>query len=397
MTDRDIDSDEAAARAGQPDPDHRLAAAEDADGLAFPLGRVPEPREACEVAPGILLLRMPLPWSLDHINLYALADGDGWTVVDCGIRSKHSMQIWQDWLNGPLGGRPLRRIIATHHHPDHIGLAAWLAARFGLTIHASRAAWLTARTLALDIGAEPPEEVLAFSRRAGLSDAMIAAQREAGWGNYARLVAPLPVGYRRIDGGETIRIGDDDWRAIETAGHAPGHISLWCAARGLLISGDQLLPLISSNVSVHPTEPAGDPLAEWLEGLARLRVLPDDTLVLPSHNVPFTGLGPRLDALIGKHVTRMAAVVQMCENAPCAAVDVFPALFRRRVSGMEYMMATGEALAHLHFLEAACVLAREETDGVARFRAVSGYDIDAVHARLDAVTARARERGPWRA
>lgn len=397
MAEQDFDSDEATARAGPPDPDHRLTLAEETEGLAFPLGRVPAAGEACEVAPGILLLRMPLPWSLDHINLYALADGDGWTAIDFGIRSKHSIRVWEDWLTGPLGGRPVRRAIATHHHPDHIGLAASIAARFGLTIHMSRAAWLTARTLELDIGTEPPAEVLAFSRRAGLSAESIEAQRQAGWGNYARLVERLPVGYRRIDGGDRLRIGDDDWRAIETAGHAPGHLSLYCAERRLLISGDQLLPLISSNVSVHPTEPQGDPLAEWLEGLARLRALPEDTLILPSHNVPFTGLGPRLGALISKHATRMAGVVAMCAEAPRAAVDVFPALFRRRVSGMEYMMATGEALAHLHFLEASGVLAREEREGVARFHKVCDYDMDAVHARLDAVTARARERGPWRA
>ena len=224
---------------------------------------------------------------------------------------------------------------------------------------------------------------------------MLEAQRRSGWGNYARIVTPLPVGYRRLAGGDVLAIGADRWHVIETGGHAPGHLSLYCPARRLLISGDQVLPLISSNVSVYPTEPFGNPLAEWLDGLARMRALPEDVLVLPSHNTPFLGLRRRLDALIDKHLTRLQAVAELCRT-PATAVDVFPALFKRRLSGLEFALATGEALAHLHYLEALAVVAREEQDGVARFRTVGGWDPEPIRKELARITAREKETATWR-
>ncbi len=377
-----------------PDPDHPVPLDEDGAGLRFP--HAPPPLgETRALAPDLLWLRMPLPWSLDHINLYLIDEGAGWLAIDSGIRSKDLEARWEAVFAGAMGGRPLVRVLATHHHPDHIGLAGWLAARFGAPILASREAWLMARTLQLDVRPEPPEEVIAFARRAGLDDAMLAAQRRSGWGNYAKIVAPLPVGYRRLSGGDVLAVGADRWHVIETGGHAPGHLSLYCPARRLLVSGDQVLPLISSNVSVYPTEPLGNPLAEWLEGLARMRALPEDVLVLPSHNAPFFGLRRRLDALIDKHLARLEAVAELCRT-PATAVDVFPALFRRRVSGLEFALATGEALAHLHYLESRGVVVREESDGVARFRAIAAFDPEPVAAQLACVTATEQERAPWR-
>ncbi len=377
-----------------PDPDHPVPLDEDGAGLRFP--HPPPPLgETRALAPDLLWLRMPLPWSLDHINLYLVDEGAGWLAIDSGIRSKDLQARWEAVFAGAMGGRPLARVLATHHHPDHIGLAGWLAARFEVPVLASREAWLMARTLQLDVRPEPPEEVIAFARRAGLDAAMLEAQRRSGWGNYARIVAPLPVGYRRLAGGDVLAIGADRWHVIETGGHAPGHLSLYCPARRLLISGDQVLPLISSNVSVYPTEPFGNPLAEWLDGLARMRALPEDVLVLPSHNTPFLGLRRRLDALIDKHLTRLQAVAELCRT-PATAVDVFPALFKRRLSGLEFALATGEALAHLHYLEALAVVAREEQDGVARFRTVGGWDPEPIRKELARITAREKETATWR-
>jgi len=397
MTDQPQTAESDAAEARPADPDHPDTRRERAEGLAFPHDPAPEPGEMRDLGGGLHWIRMPLPWSLDHINLYALEAETGWTIVDTGVRSKDIKRHWQALLDGPMAGKPVARILVTHHHPDHIGCAAWLAEKYAAPVYATRSAWLLARTLSLDIGKEPPAEVIAFLRRAGLPEEMIEKQRQAGWGNFAKLVETLPVGYRRIAGGDTLHLAGADWRVIETGGHAPGHASLFNADRRLLIAGDQVLPLISSNVSVYPTEPYGNPLDEWLEGLARMRALPGDTLVLPAHNRPFTGLHARLEALIGKHVERMGDLAQLC-RAPKAATEVFSALFLQRISREGFTMATGEALAHLHFLEAEGVLARETgDDGVDRFAQVAAYDEAGLRARLDAITETERESLPWAA
>lgn len=378
-----------------PDPDHPDSRRDSAEGLSFPFSERPAPGTATEVGPGVVWIRMPLPWSLDHINLYAISDGDGWALVDTGIDAQDIRGHWQTVFAGAFDGRPVTRMIVTHHHPDHIGLAGWVASLFDAPILATRNAYLLARVLMLDVADTPPDEVLAFSRRAGFTWDQVDKLRARGWGNFARLVAPLPVGFRRIGGGDVLSIGGADWHVIETAGHAPGHASLYDPAKKLLISGDQILPRISSNVSVYPTEPDGNPLAEWLDGLARMRALPDDTLVLPAHNTPFYGLRVRLDALIGKHVSRLGDVAALCDE-PCAAVDIFPALFRQRVTRDNIALATGEAIAHLHWLEAAGVVQRlPEDDGVARFRKVADYDMAGVTARLDMITQQARETAAW--
>jgi len=383
--------------AGPADPDHPDPQRERGDGLAFPHDPAPEPGDSRDLGGGLHWIRMPLPWSLDHINLYALAGEDGWTLVDTGIASKTTQAHWQALLDGPLGDLPVARILVTHHHPDHIGCAAWLAEAYGAPIYATRVCWLLARTLSLDVAEEPPEEVIAFLRRAGLPEDMIEAQRRAGWGNFAKLVAPLPVGYRRIAGGDTLQLAGTDWQVIETGGHAPGHASLVDPHRRMLLAGDQILPLISSNVSVYPTEPYANPMAEWLEGLARMRALPADTLVLPAHNRPFIGVDARLEALIAKHVDRMADLAELC-RAPKAATEVFPALFLQRILRDGYTMAAGEALAHLHFLEAEGVLGREPgADGVDRFVQVAAYDAARIRARLEAVTQAEKEDPAWAA
>ncbi len=387
----------------EPGADHRLPARTDASVLEYPWREAPAPGEVIALPDGIGWLRMPLPWALDHINLYLLPDGgdDRFALVDTGIRSRGTKAAWRRLLRAGDGGGARRRIrptrlLLTHHHPDHLGLAGWFAREFGLEVHASRVCWLYARTLWFDKAAEVPAEVLVFFRRAGFSADSIDRLRAVGWGRYREGVERLPIGVRRIDPAVPLEIGGRPWWAIETAGHAPGHLSFFDPARRVLVSGDQVLPEISSNVSVYPSEPFGNPLAEWLEGLARMRALPGDTLVLPAHNLPFRGLHRRLEQLLGKHVERLGGVAEMCAERPRTAVEIFPALYRRRVAGMEYMMATGEALAHLHFLEAEGVLAREEAaDGAHRFVRRASYDPDRVVRRLEKVTRMERETAPW--
>ncbi|WP_281300344.1 MULTISPECIES: MBL fold metallo-hydrolase [unclassified Iodidimonas] len=385
------------AHARPPDPDHRLPAADDEAGaLRYPIKDAPASGGTHAIAAGITWLRMPLPWSLDHINLYLIDEGESWSLIDSGVRSDEAIALWRDLFANQLQGRPISRMIITHHHPDHLGLAGWVAEQFKAPILASRSAYLLARSLLLDVRDEAPAEALDFARRTGFTEAMIEKIRLGGWGNFNQVVWPLPIGYQRMAGGDRLSLGGTSWHLIETAGHAPGHISLYSPDRKILISGDQVLPRISSNVSVYPTEPDGNPLDEWLTGLARLRALPDDTLVLPSHNEPFYGLRARLDALIHKHVSRLNGVVALCEK-PATAIDIFPALFRRRVRGMEFSMAAGEAVAHLHFLLALGVVSRTVEEGVARFQRKADYDETAVRKKLDQITEQERNAAPWAA
>ncbi len=387
----------------EPGADHRLGLRERPQGIRYPVAEPPEPAEVVRLPGGIGWVRMPLPWALDHINLYLLPEEEGpaglrYALVDTGIRSATTRRLWRRLARRLAGAGPerlLTRVLLTHHHPDHLGLAGWFAGQYGLALHASRTCWLYAHALWHQKGPQVPDEVIAFFRRAGFREEALEKIRRGGWGRYREGVARLPIGVHRITPDEPLDLGGARWWPIETAGHAPGHISFYAPALGVLVSGDQLLPEISSNVSVYPGEPWGNPLAEWLVSLARLKALPADTLVLPAHNRPFTGLHHRLDRLIARHIERLAAVAALCHKEERTALEVFPALYRRRVAGMEVMMATGEAIAHLHFLEAEGVVTRRETDGVARFRAVRDFDPEPVLARLAAATEHERRHASW--
>lgn len=324
-------------------------AAMTARGLTYPSGPAPEAGQAVEVAPGILWLRLPLPLSLNHINVYALADGDGWTLVDTGLKTEASRAGWEAALAGPLGGRPVRRVICTHMHPDHIGLAGWLCARFDAPLLMSRLEYVTARMLIADEGQPAPDSGEVFYRAAGWSDEQIARWR-TGYGGFGKAVAAMPSAYLRLSDNDLVRIGEDDWRVVIGEGHSPEHVSLWRERDGVMLSGDQILPRISSNVSVWPTEPEGDPLGEWLRSLNTLKArLPGDLFVLPSHGDPFYGVTTRLEALIRGHEVALKRLERTLRT-PSRAVDVFSALFARPVGDEVLSMATGEAIAHLNYL-----------------------------------------------
>ncbi|HUW79843.1 MAG TPA: MBL fold metallo-hydrolase, partial [Acidocella sp.] len=301
------------------------------------------------IVPGAYWVRMRLPMQLNHINLWLLEDGDGWTVVDTGVRDEPTAAAWEALFTGPMAGRPVKRVIVTHLHPDHVGMAGWLVRRFDIMLWMSRTDYLMCRNLVADTGQEAPKEGVRFYRAAGFSDEMIELYRTR-FGGFGKAIYNLPNSYRRIaDGGEIV-IGGRTWQVVVGRGHAPEHVCLWCKELGLFISGDQILPRISSNISLFPTEPEADPLRDWLESCAMLRdLLPEDVLVLPSHNEPFRGARLRLQELIDDHETNMEKLVALCAE-PKRAVDCFPALFRARITGGNYGMATGESLAHLNCL-----------------------------------------------
>ncbi len=339
-------------------------------GLDYPFGRwVPAGGELFEVAPGIHWFRMPLPFGLDHINLWALDAGDGenggWAIVDTGVNMPKTRGHWQALLDGPLAAKPVTRVIVTHYHPDHLGLAGWLCRRFGVALEIARTEYLLARTLMLDVRDEPPAEAVDFSIRAGWSEAAIAAMKAKSWGSFAKIIHELPAGFKRLRHGDVLTIGSREWRVFTGRGHSPEHSCL--VSDGVMISGDQVLPRITSNVSVYPTEPYADPLADWLDSIAALRSVDPQVLVLPAHNEPFTGLHVRLDQLRADHEDKLAKLLAFCHQ-PRTAVESFATLFAKPIGEGDYGIATGEAVAHLHWLEERGKLKRlVGEDGVDRF------------------------------
>jgi glyoxylase-like metal-dependent hydrolase (beta-lactamase superfamily II) len=334
--------------------------------IDYPFATEPTPGDggAVEIAPGVLWLRMPLFAGLQWINVWALAEPDGWAIVDTGLRNTRTTDAWLAAFAGPLGGRPATRVIATHMHPDHVGMAGWLAERFSVRLWMSRLEYMSCRLLAADTGRPVPAEGVRFYREAGWSDEAIETYKSV-FGGFGKAIYPLPDSYKRIGDGDEIEIGGLRWQVVVGSGHSPEHACLHCPELKLLISGDQVLPKISSNVSVYPTEPDADPLNDWMESLARLKErVPDDVLVLPAHNSPFRGLHARIDQLIEGHVEALRRL-EIALAEPKRALDVFPVLFSRPISHELLFMATGESIAHLNYLtRRGRAKVRSDPDGV---------------------------------
>ena len=358
-----------------------LAASPDpTTSLLYPCGEPPAPGHTREIAPGVQWIRMPMPFALNHINLWAIRDGEpgvseaGWAIVDSGLQNLDTANAWRQLLagSGPLGGRRVTRVLVTHMHPDHIGMAGWMTRRFDCRLWMTRLEYLNCRVLTADTGREAPEDGVRFYRKAGWTGDDIENYR-ARFGGFGKMIHQLPDSYRRLQDGETLRIGEHEWRVIAGRGHSPEHACFYCPDLRLFISGDQVLPRISSNVSVFPTEPDADPLADWLASIEKIkREVPDDVLVLPAHNDPFRGLHARLDHLAGGH-QRSLQRLRECLDEPRRAVDVFGALFARRITSEPSLLglATGESLAHLNYLvRRGEAVVRKTSDGVAWYQLV---------------------------
>jgi glyoxylase-like metal-dependent hydrolase (beta-lactamase superfamily II) len=310
----------------------------------------PEIGEAVDILPGVKWLRLPLPFMLGHINVWLLQDGDGWAIVDTGIGSQESRDVWSGLFAHTLKTSKPSRVLVTHMHPDHVGCAGWLCEHFGIELSMSRDEYLLCRVLVSDTGRPVPEEGKHFYRAAGFSEKQLLLY-EKMFGGFGKMVSPLPQSFQRMQHGDLLNIGEQQWQVVVGSGHSPEHACLFCPDLNVLISGDQILPTISSNVSVFPTEPYANPLQEWLLSLNRLKTeLPDDVLVLPAHGKPFRGAKHRLDHLIKGHQNGLDKMREFCRK-PCRAVDLFPVLFKSKISDHNHMMAAGEALAHIHYLQ----------------------------------------------
>lgn len=384
--------------------------------LDYPLGdTLPQPGSSLALAPGIKWIRMALPFALDHINLWLLRDEmddpnamgqkiQGWTVVDCCISKEESKAQWEDIFATQLEGLPILRVIATHMHPDHIGLAHWLCERWSTPagptdepplggpgpLGGQRPVqrrsvgapwtcrlWISATDYhSARLGAQSTtgfggNSAARFFAAHGLTDPESIEKIKARTGYYPSMVPEVPASFCRLMDGKLIRIGGRNWRCISGYGHAPEHIALHCDELKLLISGDMVLPRISTNVSVYDMEPEANALALFLESIDKFAPLDKDTLVLPSHGKPFRGLHTRIGQLHDHHRDRLEEVMQACRAGPCSAADILPIMFRRPLDLHQTTFAMGEALAHLHALWFEGKLQRRlDADGIYRFSSV---------------------------
>jgi glyoxylase-like metal-dependent hydrolase (beta-lactamase superfamily II) len=316
--------------------------------LQYPWPETPAPAHSIQVAPGVHWISMPLPFQLDHINLWLLEDEGAWTIVDCGIGDSKTRALWEEIFRKVS---KVNRVILTHYHPDHAGNAAWICERFGVEMWSTQGEYLTAHAVRTSSAGYTSDAVLSVFKKNGLDDERLRGMAAIRGNNrYTALVPDFPHSYRRIIEGDTVRIGGHGWKAIIGHGHAPEHLSLYCEPLKTVIAGDMLLSTISTNVSVWSIDPEGDPLRLFLESIARYRELPDDVLVLPSHGKPFRGAHARVEQLEKHHEARLAELMESLKEKPKSAADLLGVLFRRPLDSHQTFFAMGEAIAHLHYL-----------------------------------------------
>ncbi len=354
--------------------------------LEYPFADVPAIGELLSVAEGIYWLRMPLPMALDHINLYVLEDDGGWWIVDTGMKWEGIREAWQTLFDGPMQGKPVLGVIVTHMHPDHIGQAGWLCDHWRVPLYTSFGEYYNARAFS----SMTPDDVSWTTEqhflRAGLDEDYLEKMR-ANFRGFGGVVERLPGAFRRLREGDSLTIGRREWRVMIGSGHSPEHVCLFSERDRIMLSGDQIIPRITSNVSVMPSEPEANPLRDWFESLQRfLQDLPADTLVLPAHNTPFRGVKQRLQYLIDHHHDHLEAVEEACVE-PKTARDMLPVLFAREIGMSQISLALGEAIAHLNYLVYTGRVERSLDDA-------GRYRYRCINADVAARTPRAHQREP---
>ena len=339
--------------------------------LTYPHAQPPAPGTLIEVAPGVQWSRLPLPYRLDHVNIYLVRNDDGWTVLDTGLGTDACRAVWEAVLSGPLAGQRLTAMIVTHYHPDHVGLAGWLADRFRLPLSMPRPEYLYSLALQYapgDLGADMHRP---FYRRHGLSPEVTEGVLGRGH-EYLRRTTGVPTTYHRIQHGDALPIGARSFEVITGGGHALEQAMLYQRGEKIFFAADQVIARISPNVSVHAMEPDLDALGIYLRSLAGLRdAVAGDVLVLPGHGLPFRGLHARIDELIEHHAQRCAAIADACREEKLSVAEIVPRLFRRDLDEHQTGFAFGEVLAHVnHMLAGDRLVLATGRDGIDRYRAV---------------------------
>ncbi|WP_137388218.1 MBL fold metallo-hydrolase [Rhodoligotrophos defluvii] len=308
----------------------------------------PADGDVVSVMPGLWWLRVPIPFKLDHVNVWLLEDGDGWTAIDTGISSPRSKAIWRDVMSRHFGGKPLKRLLVTHCHPDHVGLAGSLCTDTGAELLMSRTEWLWTCWEQQISEAESRRLFADYIARVGLDEGVTWDEVYKG-GTMAELTDVVPRRYHRVQNGDRLDIGGRTWQVMTGGGHSLEHVCLYCADASVLISADHVLPRISPNIGVSQVEPESNPLGDFFDTLGTLAALPADTLVLPSHNEPFEGLRQRIAEMVDHHTQRLALVKDIC-HAPKTIAEASRELFPRQMFGYDIRLAANETWAHLNYL-----------------------------------------------
>lgn len=331
----------------------------------------PAAGEIYEVAAGILWLRMPLPMALDHINLYLLEDHDGWWLVDTGIALGPTRELWEGLFQRRFRDKPVKAVLSTHFHPDHTGLAGWLCERWRVPFYMTQGEYFHGLAYSRTLPEHYNWTVAENMRLVGYAEEDITRARE-NFGGFGEVITAMPTTYRRLLDGAVLGINGVRWQVVVGRGHSPEHACLYASSLNILISGDQVIPRITSNISVSGSEPDGNPLRDWFHSLEHLlEVLPADALVLPAHNEPFYGLHQRLRFLIDHHEDHLLGLEQACVSGTPTALDLLPVLFKRPLAGHNLALAVGECLAHLNFLvQRGQVERRVDGDGRHRYQSV---------------------------
>jgi glyoxylase-like metal-dependent hydrolase (beta-lactamase superfamily II) len=338
------------------------------NGLSYPFDNRPNPGELFEVGPGIFWVRMPLPISLNHINLWMLEEQDGWTLVDTGMATEDTKALWEEIFSTHLNSKPVKQVIVTHMHFDHLGLAGWLVEKWGATLCMSRTEYLSSRVIINEIKSDPPEATVAFFRAAGVEESIL-DEFKVRFNNRSDFVSPLPSHYKRLTDNQVLQIGSLQWTVIIVEGHSPEHICLHCKSLNIMIAGDQILPRISPNISVRPDEPRANPLHNFLRSCESLKNrLNKDVLILPSHGDPFYGVHLRLQDMINEHKKGLQDLLEFCSQ-PRSVAEVFPILFKSKINIGNMVIAVGEAVANLNYLVSSKELVVDlGSDGIARYK-----------------------------
>ena len=309
---------------------------------------LPSATTPIEISEGILWFRFPMPIALDHINIYLLEDNDGWVLIDTGMADPVSIETWEIILKKYTAKRPIIRIIGTHFHPDHVGLAGWLLDRIDAEFWMSQIEWLSARQAYLDAEEVSLVNMRKFYDLAGLGTSEKNLYYEIG-NDYREMVSPIPSVYKRIEKETIFLIGGRTWQPIFGSGHSPDHVTLYNKKDQIVLGGDMLLPRITPIIAVWWQEPDGNPLDGYLKFLEGIEVATEETIVLPAHDLPYKGLLTRIKDLIQHHQNRLEITFECCSETVTASC-IMKALFRRDLDAFQTRFAIGETIAHINYL-----------------------------------------------